>query len=76
MAELIQVLEDEDVVPRRFTATFTGPLTRAKILAALGPNAPLARNTGFVVENTTKAWFVLYDQAADQYWYEELTKAL
>lgn len=75
MADLIQVLTDEDIVPKRFTGTFTGPLTRAKILTALGPAAPLARNTTFVVENATKAWFVLYDKAADQYWYEELTKA-
>lgn len=76
MAELMQVLEAEDIVPRRFTGTFTGLLTRAKILTALGPEAPLVRNTAFVVENATKAWFVLYDQAADQYWYEELTKAV
>ena len=75
MADLITILVDEDVVPRRFSANFTGPLTKAKIVAALGSSAPLARNTGFVVENATKAWFVLYDQAADQYWFEELTKA-
>jgi len=75
MADLMSVLTDEDVVPRRFTGAFTGLLTRAKILTALGPAAPLARNTSFVVENATKAWFVLYDQAADQYWFEELTQA-
>jgi len=75
MAELRTVLTDEDIVPRRFTGTFTGALTKAKIVAALGPAAPLARNTSFVVENATKAWFVLYDKVADQYWFEELTKA-
>jgi len=75
MADLMTVLTDEDVVPRRFTGTFTGPLTKAKILTVLGPAAPFARNTSFVVENAANAWFVLYDQTADQYWYEELTKA-
>ena len=74
MVELMQVLTDEDIVPRRYTGIFTGALTRAKIEAAVG--VPFVRNVSFLLRNATKMWLVTYDQATDEYWYEELTKAV
>lgn len=76
MAELMQVLTAEDIVPHEFTGVFAAPVTRAKILAVLGTATPFERNTTFVISNGTKRWFVLYEQVTDQYWYEELTKAV
>ncbi len=73
MADLIQVLEQEDIVPRRFTGTFTGPLTKAKIVAAVATVFP--RNVTFLLNNATKTWLVVYELDTDEYWFEELTKA-
>ena len=76
MAELMVVLTDEDIVPRRFPTTFTGLINKAKIVAATASQQPFTRNVSFVVQTTAKAWFVLYDKDADEYWFEELVKAM
>ena len=73
MADLMPILEQEDIVPRRFTGTFTGPLTRAKIVATVATVFP--RNVSFLLNNATKTWFVVYELGTDEYWYEELDKA-
>ena len=75
MADLMTVLTNEDIVPKRFTTVFTGPIDKTKIVAATAAAQPFARNVSFVVQTTTKAWFVMYDQPADEYWTVDLTKA-
>ena len=75
MADLMTVLTNEDIVPKRFTAVFTGPIDKAKIVAATAAAQPFARNVSFVVQIPTKAWLVMYDQTADDYWTVDLAKA-
>ena len=75
MADLMTVLTNEDIVPKRFSTTFTGPINKAKILTATAAAQPFARNVSFVVQTNTKAWLVMYDQSADEYWSVELDKA-
>lgn len=54
-------------------ATFTGQLTKARIIAALGGASPL-RSTSFLVRNSTSLWIVIYDQSLDTYWSNEMKK--
>ena len=75
MADLMTVLANEDIVPRKFLTNFTGPINKAKIVTATAAAQPFARNTSFVVQIPTKAWFVMYDQTADEYWTVDLAKA-
>ena len=49
MAELMVVLTNEDIVPRRFPTTFTGLINKAKIVAATASQQPFTRNVSFVV---------------------------
>ena len=73
MADLMVILTDEDIVPRRYVGAFVGPLTRAKIEVSVATVFP--RNVSFLLKNATKMWLVTYDQPTDEYWFEELTKA-
>lgn len=75
MAELITVLTDEDVIPKTFTASFVGPLTRAKIMTAVASDLPFMRNTMFAIRTASSGYLVFYGIDTDEYWYEEMTKA-
>jgi hypothetical protein len=75
MADLMTVLEQEDVTTREFVGTFTGPLTLAKIHTTLAGEPPFPRTVGIIISNASSKWFVLYDEPNDEYWFELLTKA-
>ena len=76
MADLMTVLEQEDVTTREFFGTFTGPLTRVKIETTLIGEPPFPRSVGIIISNATQKWFVFYDEPNDEYWFELLTKAV
>jgi hypothetical protein len=76
MADLITVLEQEDVTTREFIGTFTGPLTLAKIEETLAGEPAFPRTVSFVISNKKAKWVVIYDEPNDEYWYELLTKAV
>jgi len=76
MADLMTVLEQEDVTTREFVGSFTGPLTRVKIETALVGEPPFPRTVAFTLSNATSKWLVVYDEPNDEYWYEVLTRAV
>jgi hypothetical protein len=77
MADLMTVLEQEDVTTREFVGDFTGTaLTRANIEATLAGEPPFPRTVSFVISNKKNKWVVIYDEPNDEYWFELLTKAV
>jgi hypothetical protein len=76
MADLMNILEQEDVITREFYGSFTGPLTRVKVETTLVGEPPFPRSLFFVISNATQKWLVFYDDPTNEYWYELLTKAV
>jgi hypothetical protein len=75
MADLITVLDVEGVIPRTIVGSFTGPVTRAKIEAAIAPYLPLPRSLFFILQNASSTWLVFFDEANDEFYFELLTRA-
>lgn len=75
MADLMTILEKEDVTTREFFGTFSGPLTLENIEKTLAGEPPFPRTVSFIISNKKNKWVVIYDEPDDEYWYELLTKA-